>query len=142
MTAKKGEAVTKAKKKKRKTRADVVSFREVIETYQFSGVEAVSQLLAEEKVSKATLRKAIMHLKTLDAEKAKGLEQWYVENVGQLLKGRVTPGHGDLRSYTLQQTPADSEPFARIPFPGRRKGEKTFARFYDKDGEYKIVASC
>ncbi len=115
----------------------LVSFKDVQLAYLTEGLVAVEDMVAEGKVSKDTLRRALRRFHE-QGHAADEFERFVAENAGPIGRGRTPPSVGDTRSYKVQQIKGTG-PFLRIPVDSLDvdKGGVVRVRFEDN----KIVLS-
>lgn len=91
----------------------LVSYKDVQIAYMLNGISAVESLVAEKKVTKATVKRAYKNFLKA-GRKEKPLEEWIMDNIGTLGRGRAIPLKGEIRTYRAQQIRVGG-PFARVP---------------------------
>ena len=94
----------------------LVSYKDVQIAYMLNGISAVESLVAEKKVTRATVKRA--YAKFLDAgREEKPFAEWIEDNIGPLGRGRgrACPQKGEIRTYRAQQIGVGGPFVVRVP---------------------------
>ncbi len=97
-----------------KRKRSTVSFKDVQIAYLMNGVPSVEQLHKDGKASSTTIRRALVHLRSVGDRSVNNLEEWIHSNLGLGVRGRAAPQAGQERVYRAQQIKT-SGPFLRLP---------------------------
>lgn len=98
---------------KTRKRRSTFSFKDVEILYLVEGLSPIIKLHKEKKVSPATIRRAVVALKSVGKMES-SLETWVSENLRVGSRGRAAPRIGQERIYRAQQI-NESGPFLRLP---------------------------
>ena len=117
---------------KTRKRRSTLSFKDVEILYLLEGLPPIARLHKENRVSPATIRRAVVALRSIGKTDSM-LESWVNENLRVGTRGRAAPKAGQERIYRAQQI-NESGPFLRLPLGALRaaKGE-TLAVSFEKD---------
>ena len=113
--------------KKRK----LTNYKDAQLTFLIEGVDGIDKLWREDRLSRATARRIVTLLRDAGKDVA-DLENWVMEHVGPLGRGRAPARAGEVRSYRVQKI-HNSGPFLRLPVDalGVQQGDVLRVEFDD-----------
>ncbi len=114
---------------KTRKRRTTLSFKDVEILYLVEGLSPIIKLYSEKKVSPATIRRAVLALRSVGKMES-SLENWVSEYLRVGSRGRAAPKVGQERVYRAQQI-NESGPFLRLPLGALQasKGDALFVSF-------------
>jgi len=117
---------------KTRKRRSTLSFKDVQIAYLMNGVRSIEELHGRGKASSATIRRALVQLRSGGRE-VRPFEDWVFDNLGVGVRGRAAPQAGQERVYRAQQIKT-SGPFLRLPLGALsiHKGEEVQVHFEDE----------